>query len=313
MKHIISILGIAGIVSIYSACSGDDAPDPVKPDDTPIATVSSSSQADASADPTSAEQPAASAGQDANASSSSKAKKDKKDTTVVVREVVTQDTGATSFPQPYSSKADPFCWTEGCETWASSASGPDVPPDDSISLGGDVPNKPNMDAAPVIEGLVMTDMRDTQRYDLQEVNGTLWTKTNIGIVLVGSNCYKGDNNNCKQYGRLYTLSAAQSACPAGWKLPSRADFDAARNLTDFWKYGGRGKDGNEDFMGEMGFYWLDTNEEVQEGDKISDSCNNGSSCAMIFVVDAPGYGDEETKFQYDSQAKGFSVRCVQAK
>ena len=135
----------------------------------------------------------------------------------------------------------------------------------------------------------------------------------MNISLTGSNCYKGDNNNCKQYGRLYTLSAAQEACPAGWKLPSRANFDAARNLTDFWKYGGRGKDGNEDFMGDMGFYWLDTSEEAQEGDKISDSCNNGSSCAMIFVVDAPGYGDEETKFQYDSQAKGFSVRCVQAK
>lgn len=312
MKHIISILGIVGIVSIYSACSGDDAPDPVRPDDSSIATASSSSQADADATPTSADQPAASAGKDANASSSSKAKKDKKDTTVVVREVVTQDTGTTSFPQPYSSKADPFCWTEGCETWASSASGPDVPPEEAISVDGDVPNKPNMDAAPVIEGLVMTDMRDSQKYDLRDVNGTLWTAKNLNISLSGSNCYKGDNNNCKQYGRLYTLSAAQQACPAGWKLPSRADFEAARGLSDFWKYGGRGKDGNEDFMGDMGFYWLDASEEVQEGDKISDVCSS-TSCAMIFVIDAPGYGDEESKFQHDSQVKGFSVRCVQAK
>ena len=224
---------------------------------------------------------------------------------------VTIDTGATEFDLPYSSDGV-FCWEVGCEKWASSASGPDIPPDDSISLSSDVPNKPNLDAPPVIEGLVMTDMRDSQKYNLRDINGTIWTQ-NMNISLTGSNCYKGDNNNCKQYGRLYNLSAAQEACPAGWKLPSRSDFEAARNLTDFWKYGGRGKDGNEDFMGDMGFYWLSTDEQAQTDDKISDSCNNGSSCAMIFVADAPGYGDEETKFQFDSQAKGFSVRCVQAK
>ena len=310
MKHFISLLGIVGVISVFSACSGDDAPEPVAPGNGEVAVVtSSSSQAEASDVPTSAEQAPSSTDDKTTPSSSNSKQKDKD--TIVVKERVTIDTGATVFDTPYSSSG-PFCWEVGCEKWASSASGPDIPPTDSISVGGDVPNKPNMDAAPVIEGMVMTDMRDTQTYNLKDVNGTLWTQ-NMNIPLTGSNCYKGDNNNCKQYGRLYTLSAAQEACPAGWKLPSRADFEAARDLTDFWKYGGRGKDGNEDFMGDMGFYWLNTAEEAQEGDKISDSCNNGSSCAMIFVADAPGYGDEETKFQFDSQAKGFSVRCVQAK
>jgi len=305
MKHFISLLGIVGVISAFYACSSDDAPDPISPDNT--AETTSSSQATSSQSPSSAEKAPTSSEKVAPKSSSSKGKKD----TVVMETQVTIDTGATEFDLPYSSDGV-FCWEVGCEEWASSASGPDIPPDDSISLSSDVPNQPNLDAPPVIEGLVMTDMRDTQRYNLRDINGTIWTQ-NINISLTGSNCYKGDNNNCKQYGRLYTLSAAQNACPAGWKLPSRADFDAARNLTDFWKYGGRGKDGNEDFMGDMGFYWLDPSEEAHEGDKISDSCNNGSSCAMIFVADAPGYGDEETKFQFDSQAKGFSVRCVQAK
>lgn len=312
MKHIISILGIVGIVSIYSACSGDDAPDPVRPDDTPIATVSSSSQAETDKAPTSAEQPAASAGQDANASSSSKAKKEKNDTTVVVREVVTQDTGATTFPQPYSSKADPFCWTAGCEEWASSASGPDVPTEDEISVGSDVPNKPNLDAPPVVEGLVMTDMRDSQKYELQDINGTLWTKKNLDIALSGSNCYGGDVNNCKTMGRLYNYSAALEACPAGWKLPSRADFNAAKGDLSFWIFNGRGKNGTDEFKGDMGFYWLAEGEEINEGENDEDNCN-GSACGMIFVVKSQEYGDGETKFQRDSQTKAFGVRCVQAK
>ena len=305
MKHFLSLLGIVGVISVFYACSGDDAPDPISPDNSAVATSSSSQEA--APKPASAEKTPDSSAETATPSSSSKGKKD----TVVMETQVTIDTGATEFDLPYSSDGV-FCWEVGCEKWASSASGPDIPPDDSISLSSDVPNKPNLDAPPVIEGLVMTDMRDSQKYNLRDINGTIWTQ-NMNISLTGSNCYKGDNNNCKQYGRLYNLSAAQEACPAGWKLPSRSDFEAARNLTDFWKYGGRGKDGNEDFMGDMGFYWLSTDEQAQTDDKISDSCNNGSSCAMIFVADAPGYGDEETKFQFDSQAKGFSVRCVQAK
>ena len=305
MKHFLSLLGIVGVISVFYACSGDDAPDPISPDNSAVATSSSSQEA--APKPASAEKTPDSSSETATPSSSSKGKKD----SVVMETQVTIDTGATEFDLPYSSDGV-FCWEEGCEKWASSASGPDIPPDDSISLSSDVPNKPNLDAPPVIEGLVMTDMRDSQKYNLRDINGTIWTQ-NMNISLTGSNCYKGDNNNCKQYGRLYNLSAAQEACPAGWKLPSRSDFEAARNLTDFWKYGGRGKDGNEDFMGDMGFYWLSTDEQAQTDDKISDSCNNGSSCAMIFVADAPGYGDEEPKFQFDSQAKGFSVRCVQAK
>ncbi|MBO7412460.1 MAG: hypothetical protein J6U20_02195 [Fibrobacter sp.] len=310
MKHFISLLGIVGVITVFSACSGDDAPEPVNPDNS--ATTISSSSVAAAPQETSSATDITTSSPDAStpASSSSKAKKDK-DPAVVMTTRVTIDTGATSFDDPYFSSGI-FCWTEGCEEWASSASGPDIPPEDSITLSSDVPAQLNMDTPPVIEGLVMTDMRDTQKYDLRDVNGTLWTAKNLNISLNGSNCYGGNANNCKEMGRLYTLSAAKNACPVGWKLPSRADFEAARSLTDFWKYGGRGKDGNEDFMGEMGFYWLDASEEVQEGDKISDVCSN-TSCAMIFVIDAPGYGDEESKFQHDSQAKGFSVRCVQAK
>ena len=309
MKHFLSLLGIVGVISVFYACSGDDAPDPISPDNTAAAT--SSSSLEAAPQPASADKTPDSSAEKATPSSSSKGKKES-DSSVVMTTQVTIDTGATTFDLPYSSEADPFCWTAGCEKWASSASGPDVPPDDSISLGSDVPNKPNLDAAPVIEGLVMTDMRDSQKYDLQEINGTLWTKKNLDIALSGSNCYGGDVNNCKTMGRLYNYAAALEACPAGWKLPSRADFNAAKGDLSFWIFNGRGKNGTDEFKGDMGFYWLAEGEEINESEKDEDNCS-GSACGMIFVVKSMDYGDGETKFQRDSQTKAFGVRCVQAK
>ena len=308
MKHFISLLGIVGVISAFYACSGDDAPDPIGPDDTAAAT-SSSSQGKTSQDQSSAEKAPTSSDKDATRSSSSKGTKEKD--SVVVTTQVTIDTGATEFDLPYSSDGV-FCWEEGCEKWASSASGPDIPPDDSISLSSDVPNQPNLDAPPVIEGLVMTDMRDSQKYDLQDINGTLWTKKNLDIALSGSNCYGGDVNNCKSMGRLYNYEAALAACPAGWKLPSRADFNAAKSDLSFWIFNGRGKNGTDEFKGDMGFYWLADGEEFNEGEGDEDNCS-GSACGMIFVVKSMDYGDGETKFQRDSQTKAFGVRCVQAK
>lgn len=46
----------------------------------------------------------------------------------------------------------------------------------------------------------------------------------------GSYCYDddpGDDDpgNCDKYGRLYTWIAAMNACPEGWHLPSKVEFE----------------------------------------------------------------------------------------
>lgn len=321
MKQFIAFLGIVGILSAFTACSQDDGPAAVTPANnavvpTPATSASAPTPASATADPV-PEQVASSSSMmnpaiAAYISSSSKAKKEKveKDP-IIVRERITIDTGATTFDDPYFSSGI-FCWTDGCEEWASSASGPDVSDNGEINMGGDIPLPPNYDAEPVIEGLVMKDMRDTQTYTLKNIGGKLWT-TNMNFSIGGSSCYGGDSKNCNQYGKLYTFSAAQSACPVGWALPSRADFEAAQSAEDFWIYGGRGGTDSEDkYIGDMGFFWLASSEEPSDGDEISSSCNNGNDCAMIFVTKSPSYGNGESKFQKDSKAKGFNVRCVQA-
>ena len=48
---------------------------------------------------------------------------------------------------------------------------------------------------------------------------------NLNYEIEGSACPEGDKRNCSKYGRLYTWKAAQKACPEGWHLPDRADFE----------------------------------------------------------------------------------------
>jgi uncharacterized protein (TIGR02145 family) len=57
------------------------------------------------------------------------------------------------------------------------------------------------------------------------IGGVKWMAENLNIQTVESWCYGGDNSNCAKYGRLYTWEAAKSACPAGWRLPSRDEWD----------------------------------------------------------------------------------------
>ncbi|MDD3876054.1 MAG: FISUMP domain-containing protein [Bacteroidales bacterium] len=70
-----------------------------------------------------------------------------------------------------------------------------------------------------------TDARDNQTYTAVKIGSQCWMAKNLNVaVSTGSWCYDGNNTNCANYGRLYSWTAAGSACPTGWKLPSDADW-----------------------------------------------------------------------------------------
>lgn len=69
------------------------------------------------------------------------------------------------------------------------------------------------------------DKRDGKEYPVVTIAGQEWMVKNLDFVEKKKSwCYKGKDSNCRKYGRLYTWEAASRACPAGWKLPSVADY-----------------------------------------------------------------------------------------
>ena len=45
-------------------------------------------------------------------------------------------------------------------------------------------------------------------------------------------CYDSDEENCRQYGRLYTWEAAKRACPEGWRLPAEVEWQQLTHQFD---------------------------------------------------------------------------------
>jgi len=74
---------------------------------------------------------------------------------------------------------------------------------------------------------------------------------NLNYAVGGSKCYDGASANCEKYGRLYDWNTAKTVCPAGWHLPSYAEWNKLLGFvgskeklkaSSGWSNGGDGTD-----------------------------------------------------------------------
>jgi uncharacterized protein (TIGR02145 family) len=85
-------------------------------------------------------------------------------------------------------------------------------------------------------GTAVVDARDGRSYPTVAIGGQCWTARNADHVVPDARpgdpaagaktCYGNDPECCRVYGGLYTWNEALRACPTGFHLPSREEWEA---------------------------------------------------------------------------------------
>ena len=137
-------------------------------------------------------------------------------------------------------------------------------------------------AAPKANKQELKDSRDKQKYRTVVIDDRTWMADNLNYNAPGSTCYREDEDNCMVYGRLYTWEAAKSACPAGFRLPTNADFES------LWK--AAGGDFNAGYLIKANYGWSgETNgndtlkfSAMPAGNMVDDGTyGNENQCALL--------------------------------
>lgn len=175
------------------------------------------------------------------------------------------------------------------------------------------------------EGTVgsLTDSRDGLTYKTIVIGRQTWMAENLNYDAKNSLCPKGSSANCTKYGRLYTWSVAKTACPSGWHLPSRKEFETLFEAvggadsagTKLMSTSGWYKDGNG--TDDYSFSVLPAGGKSGSGYYIDE----GRHAYIWSSTEADSYSAYYLDLEYDyekARMRGdnakdywFSVRCVQ--
>lgn len=169
----------------------------------------------------------------------------------------------------------------------------------------------------------LVDSRDGQMYKTLQIGEQVWMAENLRFDAgEGSYCYDDNEENCVEFGRLYTWKTAmgdteeegsQGVCPEGWHIPSNADWDKLIETVGGETAGALFK---ED--GQLGFNGNLTGGRMALPDGGHKYIKEGTDvCFWSSESDSTGAFDRNLNNQDDNISKrrypkdyGFCVRCI---
>ncbi len=168
----------------------------------------------------------------------------------------------------------------------------------------------------------MIDSRDGQTYKTVTIGTQTWMAQNLNYETANSYCYDDNASNCTKYGRLYRWEAATTACPDGWHLPTKAEFETLFTAvggqstagkviksTSGWKGSGNGTDAFAFSALPAGLRYYDGASYSDEGYNAyfwSSTEVNSSSARNVNL----SYAIDSAYLDYNDKNYGFSVRCL---
>lgn len=132
-------------------------------------------------------------------------------------------------------------------------------------------------------------------YRTVSIEGKTWLAENSRFYTDFSYCYDDDFELCNATGRLYTFAAAAKACPIGWHLPSKAEYETLIQNGNFSKLG----------VENAGFRYYEDN--YVDRDKAARLwTSEGSDGVRAYIVRV----DSVVSVENFNKSIAASVRCV---
>ena len=173
----------------------------------------------------------------------------------------------------------------------------------------------NVDPSTVTRGSIK-DSRDGLSYKTVTIGSQTWMAQNLNYKTANSCCYKDKASNCTKYGRLYTWVAATTACPSGWHLPTKAEFEIL-----FTAVGGESTAGIK-LKSTSGWRNSDNGTGDYSFSALPVAYKNFNEGFFAFFWSSTEYNDDEAYYMklfydhdgvflyYDDKSAWKSVRCV---
>ncbi len=136
-----------------------------------------------------------------------------------------------------------------------------------------------------------------RNYRTVSVSGKHWLAENSDFFTDFSYCYENDFKMCETYGRLYTWESAQKACPVGWRIPKKAEFEELIQYGDFEKL---------DVMNAGFRYYEDNYVDKEKAARFWTADAYDGTRAYMIRVDG-----DEILAEHFNKSIAASVRCIQ--